>query len=442
MGGDDEFYVRPYCGSNKTGTVKIDGGAGNDEIDTARVYEGTECFITGGGPERDTIYGGRGNDLIYVENDTVTDFGGENTFVITGSGDDLINVSGGDDVIIINKTSGSIRIGHRRPTSVSAWRSVRIIYQGDSLTSTGTLNDGQARLRGGRDHHDVLSMTKYHPIPQSSSPQERMIVLLFDALNSHSKYTKPKFYFEVFDDVADHLFENTRCTRNNGADPPVFCPEAYESHQIFYKEIERFELCRECINLLFLTASSFPQLNTVHEIIGGPLDDYIINSIVNISIMAQMGSGANRVFSGNASDSYSLILDDKKDIIYDKGGDNMVAVMLPEGLSFGNVYIGTNPDADSFLIYHGTADDQEKEMRLEFGFREESVFTLNRVKFLFKERTGKEIVFKSLVTPSHSFWLEMYHGQTRSLQEFYSEFVRDPDWAGRFVESVTPASTK
>lgn len=157
-----------------------------------------------------------------------------------------------------------------------------------------------------------------------------------------------------------------------------------------------------------------------------------------------MGAGANRIFSESASDSYSLILDDRKDIIYDKGGNNMVAVMLPEGVSFDNIYIGANTDGDSFLVYQGTAEDQEKEIRLEFGFREESIFTPNTVKFLFKERTGKEIVFQSHQKPSHQPWRGTYHGQTPSLQEFYSEFVRDPDsgLVKRFVESVTPASTK
>ena len=51
--------------------------------------------------------GGRGNDFIYVENDEVSDAGGENTFLVTGSGIDDITLEPGINVIVIDKTSGS-----------------------------------------------------------------------------------------------------------------------------------------------------------------------------------------------------------------------------------------------------------------------------------------------------------------------------------------------
>ena len=131
---------------------------------------------------------------------------------------------------------------------------------------------------------------------------------------------RSRFHFDKVDDIADHLFENTRCIRRTVTVPPVFCPEAEQSQRIFYQRIERFELSKDTVNLMFVLATTSPQMNVTHEIIGGPFGDYIINAVFNIPLMAQMGTGANRLISGNANDSYSLILDEQKDIIYDKGG--------------------------------------------------------------------------------------------------------------------------
>ena len=107
MGGDDTFYVTPSWGSSTPGPVRINGGEGNDTIYTSNgEIKGIECFVTGGGPERDFILGGNGNDFVYVENDAVSDTGGENTFLVAGRGEDIIKAGPGISVIIINKTSG------------------------------------------------------------------------------------------------------------------------------------------------------------------------------------------------------------------------------------------------------------------------------------------------------------------------------------------------
>ena len=203
MGGDDLLKVVPFHGSNKTGSVKVDGGEGSDTIYTTMAYEGTECFVTGGGPERDTIGGGKGNDFVLVENDMVYDWGGENTFLVTGSGDDIIEAGPGVSVIIINKTSGSIDVDHGVGCWNDVWKSRRIIYQGDALTSQGNLNPGKVKLSGSYAHHDVLKMTNYHPLSLSSGPSARMIVLLHDFTGFPSSYNMAKFYFDEIDDVAD-----------------------------------------------------------------------------------------------------------------------------------------------------------------------------------------------------------------------------------------------
>lgn len=246
LGGNDSFYVKPSWGSNTTGTVRIDGGPGSDHIYTTSAYEGTECFLTGGGPERDFIHGGNGSDFIYVENDTVSDSGGENTILVAGSGDDNITLGAGTDVIIINKTSGSI---HLKTTTAwnQVWKSRRIVYQGDALTTAGTINQGLIRLSGGEGHHDVLSMTKYQPksLPSSSSSfPERLIVLQCDYHSIWPQYNNISFFFNAIRDVVDHLFDNTRCTVNTNTDPPVFCPEAEESQRIYYEYIERVSLAK------------------------------------------------------------------------------------------------------------------------------------------------------------------------------------------------------
>ena len=446
MGGDDTFSVNPTWGSNTPGIVKIDGGAGSDTIYTSyHAHEGVDFFVTGGGPERDSIRGGKGNDFIYVENDTVSDTGGENTILVRGSGDDTIEAGPGTNVIIVNKTSGSILVDLGRNHDNEPWKSRRIVYEGDALTTQGTVNQGTVRLSGGNTQHDVLSMTKYHPVSLPSSPRQRMIAVMYDfAPGSDPKYTTLKFHFDKVDDIADHLFENTRCTRRTDTDPPVFCPEAEQSQRIFYQRIERFELSKDTVNLMFVLATTPPQMTVTHEIIGGPFDDYIINAVFNIPLMAQMGTGANRLISGNASDSYSLILDEHKDIIYDKGGHNLVAVMLPERVTFSNVYIGQNSEGDSFLIYRGE-QETTKEVQLQFKFHDPNISGQgyhHKVQFFFKESTGKEIVFKMLQRPSNWPWDQAYYdNDTPNLEEIYSAKVSGPDYSfvnQEVVESVTP----
>lgn len=53
-----------------------------------------------------------------------------------------------------------------------------------------------------------------------------------------------------------------------------------------------------------------------------------------------MGGGVNWVYFLSVNDFYFLILDEKLDIIYDLGGENLVVIMFFEEVFFGEVYIG------------------------------------------------------------------------------------------------------
>ena len=126
----------------------------------------------------------------------MSDTGGENTILVRGSGDDAIKAGPGTNVIIVNKTSGSILVDLCRNYDNEPWKSRRIVYEGDALTTQGTVNQGTVRLSGGNTHHDVLSMTKYHPVSLPSSPRQRMIAVMYDfAPGSDPKYTTFKVSF-------------------------------------------------------------------------------------------------------------------------------------------------------------------------------------------------------------------------------------------------------
>ena len=83
--------------------------------------------------------------------------------LVTGSGDDTIKAGPGTGVIVVNKTSGSIHVKPGRGLSGSVvWESRRIDYQGDALTTQGTVTSDKVALYGSHGHHDILRMTAYN----------------------------------------------------------------------------------------------------------------------------------------------------------------------------------------------------------------------------------------------------------------------------------------
>lgn len=371
----------------------------------------------------------------------MVDRGGDNVFLLTGSGDDDIATGPGADLIVINKTSGSTYIGRDKENECNEFRKPkRFVLEGVSLKTKSDVNPSNVTLIGSFGHHDVLSMANY--IPNKSS--EKMIVLLHYTSKASQKYKRVKSYLESIDDVADRLFENTKCTRNTKSDPLAFCQEAEKSQPIFSENIERFELSRHTTTLLLFSATA--TANVTHEVIGGPRDDYVINAISDTPLMAQMGAGANRLCSGKGDDSYSVILDEHKDIIFDKGGENTVAIMLPEGVSFKNVFLAHK--APSFVVYRRDRS-LRKEHLLEYIFHNltesqepgSDQKLTHRVQFRFTERSGKEIVFQRFHFPNSPFD-ELLYPLAPSVDLCYSRFYNEGeyDWYKDFiVESVTPA---
>ena len=164
-----------------------------------------------------------------------------------------------------------------------------------------------------------------------------------------------------------------------------------DAQHIYFKHIERFELSKHSFNLLLLANN--PYRNTRHEVICGALDDYVINLDEDIEVLAQMGTGANRVYSGPGNDAYSVILDSSKDVICDRGGENIVAIMLYDGMTLQDVQIMRNGNnryriskkfGYSLLDYVFDGDNEQ-----------------DKVQFLFRDNTGKEVVFKMLKRPQY-----------------------------------------
>lgn len=93
---------------------------------------------------------------------------------------------------------------------------------------------------------------------------------------------------------------------------------------------------------------------------------------------------------------YSVILDDGVDVIYDKGGDNILAVQLPLGKDLNDAKIGKNSNN---LGYKIDIEARPRDNRIEFNFwgRKENG---GSVKIIVQDSTGKQITFKPVSRPN------------------------------------------
>ena len=427
-------------------------------MSTTHEREDHEFFLTGGGPEIDKVVAGKANDFVVVEHDEVTDFGGNNTFFLRGSGHDIIVTGPGAGLIIVNKTSGATQINiYNTPGKDVIEKPKRIVYEGGRLTEPYPLTlfttankvrskAGQEflkkrfemkpfKLKGSKTHHDVLSMKNFKPVQSpSSSSSGPMVVLIPDPAKDifNSRFT-------VLADVYKVLFKDTLCFDNSApdADPPVYCPKADERALLRYNQIKRFELSEHAANLVFLGYGWWDRdYNATREVISGPKDLYLINSDrfeIPYTVIAEMGTGANRVFSDRGNDAFSLVLDQSLDIIYDKGGENLVAVALPEGVTFYDVWMEVLDD--EYVVLCGKDKATAKT-----GFR--YIFHTDddpdaKVQLMFRERTGKEVQFQMLLRPKLNPKRQDFPPWKMQII-FYFTFYKDNCGSESLISSITP----
>ncbi|KAJ7326540.1 hypothetical protein OS493_027486 [Desmophyllum pertusum] len=280
MGGDDHFVLQD--GFVLKG-VMINGGEGNDIIDITLSYRGSRSSVTGGGPERDVILSGPGDDTILINNDEVEIKSGDNTLIVEGKGNDQIRVGTGADLVLVQKTGGSFFLD-RFPGSYE-YREMnkpkRIVYKGE-----GRIKD---------------------EVQPKMQPHDEERILLIEARTTIDEYVQQisKITYTFF---SEHEFEVSRNANMKT-----------KAQRIEVRDIERFEMSENAINMLLLKSGK----SDYYEVTGGPKHDFVINLDGATPLLAQMSTGDNRVLSGEGNDSYSVILDAGDDVIYDKGGENI-----------------------------------------------------------------------------------------------------------------------
>ena len=410
MGGNDIFVLKA---KNVSKGVNINGGNGSDTIDLTNSLQGSQSFVTGGGPERDIIKTGPGDDTIVVNNDDVTVTDGNNTLIVEGKGNDDISLGTGADLILVNKTGGSIVVdccvrGYYKPPEKH--KPKRIVYKGEGRIKDGNKND---IIKGGSTPFDVLTMRTYSPKLQS---QGDAWFLLIEHGTTIDEYSQQIDLIEV--------------TQNGDMKSII--------QQIEFSSIERFEMSEYTTNMLLLKNGEIDYC----EVKGGPKHDVVIN-LSATPLLAEMSTGDNRIFSGEGKDSYSLTLDAGDDVIYDKGGENILAVFLPKGITLNDATISKFDDG--YKIEH-RARRSRRNHRVKFFFveirsngdRGAIIVPHSSVEIIVGDSTGKQITFKPVTRPSPE---NDYFSQKRSIGDYYYkrfEYCHGDEDVSSIVEDITP----
>ena len=411
MGGDDHFVLKAAV--VKKG-VKIDGGNGSDIIDITNTFFGSRSSITGGGPERDVIKTGPGDDTILVDNDDVEITNGDNTLIVEGKGNDKIRVGTGADLVLVEKSGGNILLqrvvgsndnpGPNKPK--------RIVYKGEGRVKDVSKSD---LVTGGPTQFDLLTMRKYKPNIQPQG--EEMILLIEDRRN------------------IDEFLQEISAIKNNFLKGHQFkvTPDGdirTKAQRIEVRDIERFEMSENTINMLLLKRGR----SDYYEVTGGPKHDFVINLDRGKPLLAQMSTGDNRVLSGEGKDSYSVILDAGDDVIYDKGGENILAVLLPQGTTLNDATIGRSGNGQGYKIERKS---RQGDHRIEFIFLGGGSFDDN-VQMIVQDSTGKQITFKPVPQPNLA---DDSFSRDRSVGSFYYdkfEFCPGDQDVIAIVEGIAP----
>ena len=377
MGGDDHFVLK--AGVVRKG-VTVNGGNGSDTIDLTNTFFGSRSSVTGGGPERDIIKTGPGDDTIVVDNDDVEVTNGDNTLLVEGKGSDDIRLGTGADLVFVEKTGGSISVGRvpRSNERPSQNKPKRIVYKGEGRITNSSKNDF---IRGGPTQFDLLTMRKYSPNLRPQVNKNERILLIEDG-------TAIDEYLQKISQVRDIFFKGHKIEiKLNGH-------MRSKAQRIQFSYIERFEMSEHTINMLLLMNGK----SDYYEVTGGPKHDFVINLDGSIPLLAQLGTGDNRVLSGDGQDSYSVVLDAGNDVIYDKGGENILAVLLPQGTTFNNATIGISKNGQGYKIKH---KGQPKNHRIEFIFLGAGG-NRDTVQIIIEDSSGKQITFKPVPPPSQA----------------------------------------
>jgi len=151
--GDDDTIVLDGVPTAFAGSLTVDGGTGNDQIEvrgnqatalTLNGAEGDDTLLGGLGAE--TINGGDGNDIL---------FGGSgNDRINAGAGHDLVMGNTGDDTLVGNDGDDSIMGGAGRDVLAGGAGDDQLAGQGGNDTLLG--HDGDDILNGGAGR-DALS---------------------------------------------------------------------------------------------------------------------------------------------------------------------------------------------------------------------------------------------------------------------------------------------
>ena len=377
MGGDDYFVLKAAVVRKG---VKVNGGNGSDTIDLRNTLYGSRSSVIGGGPERDIIKTGPGDDTIVVDNDDVEVTNGDNTLLVEGKGSDDIRLGTGADLVFVEKTGGSISLGCAPSSNEDPSRNKpkRIVYKGEGRIKNSRNNDF---IRGGPGQFDLLTMRKYSPNLQPQVIKNERILLI-------EKGTAIDEYLQKISQVRDVFFNGHKIeVKPNGH-------MRSKAQRIQFSFIERFEMSEHTINMLLLMNGK----SDYYEVTGGPKHDFVINLDGSTPLLAQLGTGDNRVLSGDGQDSFSVVLDVGNDVIYDKGGENILGVLLPQGTTLNDATIGRSKKGEGYKIKHKARPKNHQIVFIFLG----AGGNRDTVKIIIEDSSGKQITFKPVPPPSQA----------------------------------------
>ena len=151
--GDDDTIVLDGVPTAFTGSLTIDGGTGNDQVEV-RGDQATALTLNGGAGD-DTILGGLGAETINGGSGNDVLFGGSgHDRINAGAGHDLVQGNTGDDTLVGNDGNDSIMGGAGRDVLAGGIGDDELSGQGGNDTLLG--NDGNDILNGGSGR-DALS---------------------------------------------------------------------------------------------------------------------------------------------------------------------------------------------------------------------------------------------------------------------------------------------